>query len=47
MDNCIIKYNINYKRFPFETLSKSETISPIIKSIKKDIMDWKVVVIIS
>ena len=36
MNNYIIKYNINYKKFLFEILSKSKTISPIIKPVKKN-----------
>ena len=39
MNNRIIRYNTNHKGFPFGTSSKSETISPIIKPVKKDIMD--------
>ena len=46
IDDHIIKYNINYKKFLFKTLSKSKIMSFIIKLIKEDIIDWKVVVII-
>ena len=44
MDDCIVRYNTNHKGFPFGTLLKSETISPIVKSVKKDIMDWEVAI---
>ena len=47
MDNRIIKYNTNHKRFPFGILSKSEIINFIIELVKKDIIDWKVAVTIS
>ena len=39
IDNHIIKYNINYKRFSFKILLKSEIMNPIIKPVKKDIID--------
>ena len=44
INNHIIKYNTNYKRFPFKTSSKSETMSPIVKSVEEDIINWKVAV---
>ena len=47
IDNYIIKYNVNYKRFPFEILLKSEIMNSIIKLVEEDTMDWEVVVIIS
>ena len=47
MDDCIIRYNVNHKRFPFGTLLKSEIINLIIKSVEEDIMDWEVAVAIS
>ena len=46
MDDCIVRYNINYKRFPFGILLKSETINPIVEPIKKDIIDQKMAVTI-
>ena len=46
MDDHIVKYNTNYKRFLFKTLSKLEIINPIIKPIKKNTMDWEVAVAI-
>ena len=46
MDDCIVRYNINYKKFLFKTLLKSEIISPIIKSVKEDIINWKMIVVI-
>ena len=47
MDDCIVRYNTNHKGFPFRISSKSETMSSIIKSVKKDIIDWKMAVITS
>ena len=44
IDNHIIKYNINYKRFSFKILLKSEIMNPIIKPVKKDIIDWEMTV---
>ena len=44
MDNCIIKYNANYKKFLFRILLKSEIMNSIIKSIKKDTINWKMAV---
>ena len=38
MDDCIVRYNANYKRFSFKTSSKSKTINPIIESVKEDIL---------
>ena len=47
INNHIIRYNINHKRFPFEILLKSEIINLIIKSVEKDIMDWEMAIITS
>ena len=44
MDDYIVKYNINYKRFPFRILSKSKIISFIVELVKKDTMDWEMAV---
>ena len=46
IDDCIIRYNINHKRFPFRTLLKSKTISPIIELVEEDIIDWEVAIAI-
>ena len=46
MNNCIVRYNINYKGFSFGTSLKSEIMNSIIKLVKKDTIDWEVVVII-
>ena len=47
INDCIIRYNINYKGFSFKTLLKSEIINFIVELVKKDIMDWEVIVVIS
>ena len=39
INNRIVRYNANHKKFPFKTLLKSEIINPIIKSVKKDIIN--------
>ena len=44
MNDYIIKYNTNHKRFPFKTLLKSETINLIIKPVIKDIINQKMTV---
>ena len=47
IDDHIIKYNINYKRFLFGISLKLEIIDLIIKLVKKDTIDWKMIIIIS
>ena len=44
MNDCIVRYNVNYKGFSFETLLKSKIISLIIEPVKKDIINWKMAV---
>ena len=39
INNRIIRYNVNHKRFPFGTSSKSEIMSPIVEPVKKDIIN--------
>ena len=46
IDDCIVRYNINYKRFLFGISLKSETMGLIIKSVEKNIMNWEVAVAI-
>ena len=46
MDDYIVRYNINYKGFLFKILLKSEIMNSIIKLVEKDIINWKMAVII-